>query len=35
MDINLNITKNNNEEHLYNKDNLYLEPNNIRHYNII
>ncbi len=35
IDINLNIAKNDNEEYPYNKDDLYLEPNNIKHHNII
>ena len=29
--INLNTVKNNGEKHPYNKDNLYLKPNNIRY----
>ncbi len=33
--MNLNIIKGNNKEYLYNKDNLYLEPNNVEYYNII
>ncbi len=33
--VNLDIIKKNDEKHAYNEDNLYLEPNNIKHYNII
>ncbi len=33
--INLNITKKNDEKHLYNENNLYFEFNNTGHYNII
>ncbi len=33
--INLNTVKKNDEEHSYNKDNLYLELNNIGYYSII
>jgi len=35
IDVNLNIIKNDGEEYLYEEDDLYLEPNNVRHYNII
>ncbi len=33
--INFNIVKNNNEEYLYNKDNLYFKFNNVRYNDII
>jgi len=33
--INLSIVKRDNEEYPYNKDDLYLKPNNIKYYNII
>ncbi len=33
--VNLNIVKNNGEEHPYNEDDLYLESNNIGYNNII
>ena len=33
--VNLNITKNNDEKHLYNKDDFYLEFNNAGYNNII
>ncbi len=33
--INFSIVKNNNEEHFYNEDDLYLEPNNIGYNDII
>ncbi len=33
--INLNIIKNDNEEYLYNKNDLYLEPNNVGYNGII
>ena len=33
--VNLNIIRNNSEEHLYNKDNFYLEPNNVEYNDII
>ncbi len=33
--INFNITKKDNEKHLYNKNNLYLESNNVRYHSII
>ncbi len=35
MGINLNTTRKDNEEYLYNKDNLYLEPNNVEHHSIV
>ncbi len=35
MDINLNITRNDNEEHLYKEDDPYLELNNVEYHNII
>ncbi len=35
INVNLNITKNNGEEYPYNKDDLYLESNNIGYYKII
>jgi len=35
IEINLNKTKGDNEKHLYNEDNPYLEPNNTGHNNII
>ncbi len=35
IEVNLNTAKNDNEEHLYNKDDPYLEPNNVRYNNII
>ena len=35
MDINLNTIKNDGEKHLYDKNNLYFESNNVRYYNII
>ncbi len=35
IDVNLNITKNDDEEHLYEEDDPYLESNNIGHYNIV
>ncbi len=33
--VNLSIVKNNSEEYLYNKDDLYLEPNNTGYDDII
>ncbi len=33
--VNLNIVKNNNEKHLYNKDDFYFESKNVRYNNII
>ncbi len=33
--INFNIIKNDNEEYPYDKDDLYLEFNNVEYYNII
>ncbi len=33
--VNLSIVRGNDEEHLYNEDDLYLEPNNARYYSII
>ena len=33
--INLNIVKRDNKEYPYNKDDLYLESNNVRYYSII
>ena len=33
--VNLNTAKNDNKKHPYNKDNLYLKPNNIGYNNII
>ena len=33
--VNFNIVKKDNEKHLYEKDDPYLELNNTRHYNII
>ncbi len=33
--INLNIVRNNSEKYLYNKDNLYLESNNVGYNDII
>ncbi len=33
--VNLNIIKNDNKEHLYNEDDLYLKPNNTGHNDII
>ncbi len=33
--VNLNIIKNDSEEHLYNEDDLYLKPNNIGYNDII
>ncbi len=33
--VNFNIIKRDNEEHSYNKDNLYFEFNNIEYHNII
>ncbi len=35
IEVNLNIVKNNGEEHPYNEDDLYLKPNNVRYNNII
>ncbi len=35
IDINLNTTKNNNEEYLYEEDDLYFEPNNVKHHSIV
>ncbi len=35
MDVNLNITRNNNEEYLYDKDDLYFELINVRYHSII
>ena len=35
MDINLNIVRNNNEEHLYDEDDLYFEFNNAGYYSIV
>ncbi len=35
IEINLNIIKNDNKEHLYNENDPYLEPNNTRYNNII
>ncbi len=32
--VNLNTAKNNGKKHPYNKDDLYLEPNNAGHNNI-
>ena len=33
--INLSIVKRDNEEYLYNKNNPYLEPNNVGHHSIV
>ncbi len=33
--VNFNIVKRDNKEHFYNEDDLYLESNNVRYYNII
>ncbi len=33
--VNLNIARNDGEEYPYNKDDLYLEPNNVGHNDII
>ncbi len=33
--VNLNTAKNNGEEYLYNEDDLYLEPNNAEHNDIV
>ncbi len=33
--VNLNTAKEDNKEYSYNENNLYLELNNIRYYNII
>ncbi len=33
--VNFNTVKNDSEKHLYNKDDLYLEPNNAGYNNII
>ena len=33
--VNLNIIKNDSKKHLYNKDDPYLEPNNVGYNNII
>ncbi len=33
--VNLNTTKRDNKEYPYNKDDFYLEPNNIGYHNII
>ncbi len=33
--INFNTVKNNDEEYLYNEDNLYFESNNVGYNNII
>jgi len=33
--VNLNIVRKNNEEYPYNKNDLYLESNNIGHHSII
>ncbi len=33
--VNLNITRRDNEEYPYDEDDLYLEFNNVEHYNII
>ncbi len=35
ISVNLNTTKNDNEEYPYDKDDLYLEFNNVRHYSIV
>ena len=35
IDINFNIIKNNDEEHLYEEDDLYFESNNVGYYNIV
>ncbi len=33
--VNFNIVKKDNKEYSYNEDNLYLEFNNVKYYNII
>jgi len=33
--VNFNTIKENNEKHPYNKDDLYLEPNNVKYNSII
>ncbi len=33
--VNLSIAKEDDKEHLYNEDDLYFKPNNIRYYSII
>jgi len=33
--VNLNITKGDDKEHLYNEDDLYLESNNVGYNNIV
>ncbi len=33
--VNLSIVRGNDEEHLYNKNDLYFEPNNAGHHNIV
>ena len=33
--VNLNTVRNNDEEHPYNKDDLYLKPNNAKYDDII
>ncbi len=35
MGVNLSTAKNNDEEYLHDEDDPYLEPNNIRHYDIV
>ncbi len=35
IDINFNTTKNDDEKYPYKENNLYFEPNNVGHYNII
>jgi len=35
IDVNLNIVRNDDEEYLYEENDLYLELNNIRYYSIV
>ncbi len=35
IDINLSTIRNDGEEHLYKKNDLYLEPNNVGHHSIV
>ncbi len=35
IEINPNTIKRDDEKHFYNEDDLYLESNNVRYYNII
>jgi len=35
IDVNLNTTRNDEEEYPYEENDLYLEPNNVEHHSII